>query len=96
MRAMRKMALAAALSGIVGLCGHLSAEEAAASPSAEACIAKLAETANRPAADIKVVGTAPDGGGETITLDLDGAESVWICHVDAGGNVVDGMYDGEG
>jgi len=93
MRAMRKMALTAVLAGMVGLCAHASA---AASPAAEACIAKLAETANRPATDIKVVGTAPDGGGETITLDLDGAESVWICHVDVDGNVVDVMYDGEG
>jgi hypothetical protein len=76
--------------------GGALAGEPSASDIEAACIAKLAETANRPASDIKVVGTAADGDGQLVTLDLDGAESAWLCHVDAAGSVIDVMYDGEG
>lgn len=94
---MRKTALAAlAIAGMAAASGSAAAGDAAASAVETACIAKLAETANRPDGDIKIVGTAPDGGGQVITLDLDGAENAWLCHVDAAGNVVDVMYQGEG
>jgi len=72
------------------------AEEAVDGKIAEACIAKLAQIANRPAADIAASAVAPDGDGQVVTLDLNGAENAWLCHVDAGGNVVDVIYQGEG
>lgn len=72
------------------------ASEASASDLANACIEKLAEIANRPVADIAATAIAPDGEGQVVTLDLDGAENPWLCHVDAGGTVVDVVYQGEG
>jgi hypothetical protein len=94
---MRNTVLAAlAITALAAAGGSVAAGDAAGSAVEAACLAKLAETASRPKGDIRVVGTAPDGGGKVITLDLDGAENAWLCHVDAAGNIVDVMYQGEG
>lgn len=86
------MAIAAAFLAASGA----RAAETSASDLANACIEKLAEVANRPVADIGATAIAPDGEGQVITLDLDGAENPWLCQVDADGKVVDVVYQGEG
>lgn len=94
---MRNTVLAAlAITALTAAGGSVAAGDAAGSAVEAACVAKLAETASRPNGDIKVVGTAPDGAGQVITLDIDGAENAWLCHVDAAGSVVDVTHQGEG
>lgn len=95
---MTKPILAAvAFTCLVAGSSHPVLADDAVPPAIEAaCIAKLAEIANRAAAEIKATGIAPEGAGQVVTLDLDGAENPWLCHVDAAGGVIDVMYQGEG
>jgi len=95
---MMKRLVCAAVTGVAVLSSSVGsrAEETSASDLANACIEKLAEIANRPVADIAATAIAPEGKGQVVTLDLDGAENPWLCHVDAEGTVVDVIYQGEG